>query len=351
MHSQHNIDSGDETVIDLSKRKIVLLLLGASAFVAAGIWMISLGDASIQSQRRFNDPAYVHGLGLVSIVFFGICGLVALKKLFDKKPALVFNKAGIVDNASSVSAGFIPWSQVVGAEIFQIHKQKLLIIKVRDPQEYIARGGSLRRTLNKANYKMVGSPIFIPSNVLGINFSELTSLFDRYQRKYGVGPGGAGMRRTPLGQDVRSPEVTGGHAGHGGDSVKLDVEPEAQLLNWSPGAVRGTVGSGGIGIFVLSVSSLDMLFHIKIPFWPAFTGSLLPMFIFFLAVPDFLPRRVIRPAQWFAAVWYLVFAALSISLAAYRGLQAVEVLLVGFIMLGAWACLVAVRKLRVVRES
>ncbi len=345
------MDSSDETIIELSKTKIVRLLLGASAFVAAGIWMFSLDAASIQSERRFNDPVYVHGLGLVSIVFFGIFGLLALKMVFDKKPGLVFNNSGIVNNTSSVSPGFIPWSEVVGAEIFETQKQKMLIIKVRDPQEYIARGSSLRRTLNKANYKMVGSPISISANALKIDFSELVSLFDQYQRKYGVGPGSADMRHPLLRQDVRSPEALGGHVGHDGDSIKLDVEPEAQLLNWSPGAVRGTVGAGGIGILVLSLSSLDMLFHIQIPFWPAFTVSLLPMFIFFLAVPDFLPRRVVRPAQWFAVVWYLVFAALSISLAAYRGLEAVDVLLAGFIMLGAWPCLVAVRKLRVVHET
>lgn len=348
MHSKHNMDTSDETIIELNKTKIALLLLGASAFVAAGIWMFTLDDASVQSQRRFNDPLFVHGLGLAAIVFFGICGLYALKKLFDGKPGLVFNSSGIVDNASSASAGFIPWSEVVGAEIVEIQKQKMLIIKVRDPQKYIARGSVLRRTLNKANYKMVGSPISISSNAPGIEFSELVSLFDRYRRKYGVGPDNAGMRHPLPGQTVRSPAVHGDHAGNAGDNIEPDAEPEAQLLNWSPSAVKGTLGSGGIGILVLSLSSLDMLFHIQIPFWPAFIGALLPMFIFFLAVPEFLPRGFVRPAQWFAVVWYLVFAALSVSLAAFRGMEAVEVLLVGFILLGAWPCLVAVRKLRVV---
>lgn len=313
--------------------------------------MLTLDDASIQARRRFNDPVYVHGLGLVAIVFFGSCGLYALKKLFDKKPALVFNNSGIVDNASSASAGLIPWSEIVGAQIFEIQKQKLLIIKVRNPQKYIARGNSLKQTLNKANYKMVGSPISISSNTLAIDFSELVALFDQYQRRYGVGPNAADMRYRLPGQDVRSTELLGGRVGHDGDSTKLDVEPAAQLLNWSPGAVKGTVGSGGIGILVLFLSSLDMIFRIQIPFWVGFTVSLLPMFIFFLAVPDFLPTRVVRPAQWFAAVWYLVFSVLSISLAAYRGLEGIEVLLIGFIILGALACLVAIRKLRVARET
>jgi hypothetical protein len=345
------MDSNDETVIGLSKTKLALLLLGATAFVAAGIWMLSLDDASIRTQRRFNDPTYVHGLGLVSIVFFGACGLFALKKLFDKNPGLVFNSSGIVDNASSALAGFIPWSEVAGAEILEIQKQKMLVIRVRDPLEYIARGGSLRRTLNKANYNMVGSPISISSNTLAINFSELVSLFEQYRRKYGVGPGGAEMFHPLTGPDVRSPELLGGRAGHEGDSDEPDVEPEGQLLNWSLGAVRGTVGSGGIGILVLSVSSLDMLFHIQVPLWAAFTVCLLPMLIFFVAVPDFLPRGVVRPAQWFAAALYLVLSAVSLSLAAFRGFGTPDVLLAGFIMLGAWPCLVAVRRLRIVNEA
>ena len=327
----------------------MLLLLGASVFVALGIWMFSLDDAAIRSHRRFNDPLYVHGLGLVGIIFFGSCGLYAFKKLFDNKAALILNNSGIVDNASGVSAGFIPWSEILGAEIFEIQKQKMLIIKVRDPQKYIARGSSLKQKLNKANYRMVGSPISIPSNTLKIKFSELASLFDQYHRKYGVGQGSRNMRHSLPGQTVGSQSGLGGHAGHDADSSKLDVEPKSQLLNWSPSAVKGTVGSGGIGIIVLFLSSLDMIFHIQIPFWPAFIGALLPMFIFVVAVPDFLPHRIIRPAQWFAAVWYFVFAALSISLGAYRGLEAIEFLLVGFILLGAWACLVAVRKLRTSR--
>jgi hypothetical protein len=342
-----NMEPSDETIIKLSKKKIGLILLGASAFIAAGIWMLSLDDASIQSQRRMSSPMYLRGLAIVAIVFFGIFWLVALKKLFETKPGLIFNNAGIVDNASSVSAGFIPWSDVLGAKTFEMQNQKMLIIQVREPEEYIARGSSLKQTLNKANYKMVGSPISISSNTLAIDFSELSALFDRYQGKYGV----ADMDQPLFGQDVRSPEIPGYNIGHGDRSLEANVKPESKLLNWSPLAVRGTVGAGGIGILVLLLSSLDLVFGIQIPFWIGFTLSLLPMFIFFLAVPDFLPRSVVRPAQWFAVVWYLVFAVLSISLALFRGLEGVDVLLIGFILLGALPCVVAIRKLRAPIET
>jgi hypothetical protein len=108
-----------------------------------------------------------------------------ITKLFDKKPGLVFSRSGIVDNSSGASAGFIPWAEIVGAEIFEAHRQKLLIIKVQNPQKYIERGNRLKQTLNRANHKMCGSPIAISSNALKINFSELLSLFDQYRQKFG----------------------------------------------------------------------------------------------------------------------------------------------------------------------
>ena len=159
--------------------------------MAIGIWLLSLDEARIRSSHSFrlffNNPLYVHGLGLVSIVLFGTLALFFFKKLFDKKPGLVFNNSGIVDNASAVSAGFIPWSEVVGSEIFQMQRQKMLVIMVTDPQKYADRGTPLKRTLNKANYKMCGSPIIISSSALKISFSELLTIFNQYQRKYGNG--------------------------------------------------------------------------------------------------------------------------------------------------------------------
>src|SRR6185369_234010 len=119
------MDSNDETIIGTSKKKIVLLLLGAGGLVAIGIFMFVRDDASIQAARGMNNPMMVHGLGLAAIVFFVIFAVVGLKKLFNQKPALILNESGFVDNASSVAAGFIAWSEVVGARIVELQKQKM----------------------------------------------------------------------------------------------------------------------------------------------------------------------------------------------------------------------------------
>lgn len=174
----------DDRIIALSKTKIVLLIIGALAFVALGIWMYQLDAAWIESQRRFNSPLLVHGIGIVSVVFFGFCAAVGIKKLVDTKPGLIFSAAGIVDNSSGASAGLIPWGEIQGFSVFEIKNQKMLVIQLADPQKYVQAGGSMKRALNSMNMKMCGSPIAISSSSLKIDFNDLVSLCDSYHAKY-----------------------------------------------------------------------------------------------------------------------------------------------------------------------
>ena len=179
----------DETVIERSKGKIALMTLGAFAFVVIGIWILTLGAVDIRDGRSFrlffNAPELAYALGVLSIVFFGSLGIFLVKSFFDKKPGLILNSDGILDNASGLSESFVPWSEVTGFDIFEMHRQKMLIVLVTDPKKYANRGNFLKRALNKANANMSGSPIYISSNSLQIGFPELVATFEKYFKKYG----------------------------------------------------------------------------------------------------------------------------------------------------------------------
>ena len=183
------MDSTDEKIIELSKRKIAMLLLGSLLFVAAGIWFLTFDAESIRTDSGFrllfNSPPLAYGIGLVAITVFGFFGFQAIKQFLNKKPGLIFNSSGIVDNASSASAGFIPWSDVLGSHVFEMQGQKMLVIMVKDPEKYANQGSALKRKLNQGNFNMVGSPISISSITLKTNLSELQSLFEEYHRKFG----------------------------------------------------------------------------------------------------------------------------------------------------------------------
>jgi hypothetical protein len=185
MQKMKSMDSSEEKTIELSKTKLLLLIFGSLAFIGLGAWMVSLDAAQIEAQRRFNDPMFVHGIGWLAIAFFGWCGVIGIRKFFDKMPGLIFSSAGITDNSSGVSAGLIPWSDIIGFNIYEIQKQKMLIVLVKNPDIYIEIGSVIKRSLNRANYKMCGSPIAISSNSLKINFDELLKLSNEYFTKYG----------------------------------------------------------------------------------------------------------------------------------------------------------------------
>src|SRR6516164_9557180 len=97
-----------DVVVPLSKGRIILLLLGAVAFVVASIWMWSIADA----QTRFN-PLTMKAAAIAGVSFFGMCAIYSSYKLFDTRPGLIIDEQGIEDHSSAVAAGRIPWEDVV----------------------------------------------------------------------------------------------------------------------------------------------------------------------------------------------------------------------------------------------
>ena len=123
------------------------------------------------------------------------------------------------------------------------------------------------------------------------------------------------------------------------------------MLDWSSGAVRATVGVGGLGFTFYIWFLLKPILHLEVDNWPIFLIAFLPTLIFFFATPDMLPVKIILPAQWMAIIWYFLLAALSVSVAVYRGLMAIDALFAVFILIGAWPCLLAARRLRDAAED
>jgi hypothetical protein len=135
-----------------------------------------LDDDSIQSM-----------VGISSIALSGFSGISAFVKLFDRDPGLIFSAAGILDNSTGVSPELIPWSEIMGARPYVMHKLlKALIIDVKEPQKYLGRGSWLKQFGVNSNYKFYGSPVRISTVILRTSFAELLSVFNRYQQKYGA---------------------------------------------------------------------------------------------------------------------------------------------------------------------
>ncbi len=169
--------SSGRIAIQRSKFKIALLLLLACGFVASGVWIVGLDDAAIEAQRRYNSPFMVHAVGVFTIVFCGVGAVYSLLKLFDSTPGLVIDEAGITDNSSALSAGFIPWSEIVGVTVGKVQRHNFVYIQIREPDRYLASCGPFKRLMINSGPGI--SPIAISSISLKIGFDDLASLIKR----------------------------------------------------------------------------------------------------------------------------------------------------------------------------
>ena len=157
--------------IALNKSKLVALNLGSFAFVAVGTVMILRHYDSLTLKVLAVKTA-----GIAGCIFFGAIAVFTALKLFDKKPGLVVDATGILDNSSSVAAGFIPWADVRGLREILVRNQKFLMIDVIDSEKYVSRSNAFTRMLVVANTKYYGSPVAISSVALSIDFEQLKAM-------------------------------------------------------------------------------------------------------------------------------------------------------------------------------
>lgn len=165
----------EEKIINLSKKKIFLLTFGSIFFVGLGFWMVSFELKNTNDLLTLENVTIEVGIGVLSIIFCGACGLFGIKKLFDSSPGLILNQEGIIDNSSGVAVGKILWSDILSIEKTQIGRQKFVSVIVKDPEKYANYGNFIQRFTNKANMKLCSTPINISSISLCIDQTELYS--------------------------------------------------------------------------------------------------------------------------------------------------------------------------------
>ena len=163
----------------LNKNKLILMLIGSIGFVATGLWFV-INPPTI-SHPLFGNPALIFVTGIAAILFFGLCAVYITRKLPDNKPGLIIDNIGLKDNSSGVSGGQILWSDIENISAVEIHRQKLILLQVKNPQEYIGKQkSSFKRKMMQMNFNMFGTPLSITSNTLQIKFDELLNILNDY---------------------------------------------------------------------------------------------------------------------------------------------------------------------------
>ncbi|MVN22385.1 STM3941 family protein [Mucilaginibacter arboris] len=156
----------------LSKFKLTLILLGALCFVGTGIWLVSKALKAVPTFPI--NRMFLLMIGFASILFFGICTVAILLKLFQKIPGIIIDANGITDHSSGISSGLIKWDDITHIDIVEVSRQKLIMLYVVNPDEYIQRHSNfLKRKASLFNYQRYGTPLGITTNDLKCTTQKL----------------------------------------------------------------------------------------------------------------------------------------------------------------------------------
>lgn len=167
----------EEVVYFPSKKKLTLAAIGSLVFVLVGIWMLTDESASLGPFERMT--------GAAAIVFFGLCLVYVIYRLVVNKQALTINRAGIVDNASAVSVGFVAWEEIACATIYSQSGNRFIGIELKSPDAFLSRVGPAKRKLLNLNLA-VGAPLMnIPETALPVKLEIVYEQMERFSgRKF-----------------------------------------------------------------------------------------------------------------------------------------------------------------------
>jgi hypothetical protein len=141
--------------------KQVVLGVGAAVFVVLGVVLLLSGGIV--------RPV----IGGVAILVFGLFGVLWARQVASSRPALVVDTRGITDHASAIGAGFVPWSEITGLGTWSSNGQTIVTVGVADPAAVLARVGPLARIPMRANVRLCGSPVTLPTNALPFSADQL----------------------------------------------------------------------------------------------------------------------------------------------------------------------------------
>lgn len=163
--------------IPLSRKKMLLLLLGCIVFVALGFWFaISPPDVD---DYIWGNPVVSFWFAVFFIVFFSVAGVAFIRKLLNKAPGMIIDETGIVDNSSGASGGRILWKEIKEFSTATVYTQRFIVVRFKDPQEYLSRQTGIKRRMMQLNYKTYNAPVAINVNTLKISFKELNDMLLR----------------------------------------------------------------------------------------------------------------------------------------------------------------------------
>ena len=169
----------DERIeIPQNKQRLIILLVSSLVFFAIGIWFVS--NPGYFKNGMVGNPDIVSGIGMLTIVVFGLSAFAVGKKMIDQQPGIIIDKTGITDNSSGISAGHIKWRDIKEIKIVKLVNKKFVNIVLMQP---VNKNTDPKKKAKKNDDVVVS----ISNNTLQCTFEELESTLKTAFEKYKTG--------------------------------------------------------------------------------------------------------------------------------------------------------------------
>ena len=169
--------------INSSKKKSLLLLISSIAFVVLGFWLLI--EADNLTGWRGRNPIFTRGIGIASILFFGLGVFIGIKRLIKSEIALIIDTKGLNVNPKKSMTEYIKWSDINGFEEIKIQSTRIVIIGVKNPDYWLEKETSgFRRKLMQFNINNYNSPFNIAASGLDISSDKLIETLNNYYDRH-----------------------------------------------------------------------------------------------------------------------------------------------------------------------
>ena len=166
-----------------SKKKAIITLLGSVVFVTLGIWCVF--EPNSHTGLKTRNPNVVIGMGILSILFFGLGIFLSIKRLIKSEIALIISTEGLNINPKKSLFEVIRWSDILGFNEIKIGRSKAIIICVKNPKYWLDKEtNTIRKKLMQFSLSNYNSPFNISALGLDISSDKLIETLSSYFEKY-----------------------------------------------------------------------------------------------------------------------------------------------------------------------
>lgn len=173
MKSDTQSNYPDNIQIPFSKKKIIIYILLAGIFILISSFILINKNITVYEKYVF----------ILCLVMCSVIELALISRLFDKRPGLIINRKGIIDNSTFTSLGFINWKSIKAIYYSKSFNQKVIHIELINTEEILKNQIIFIQLLARLNKQKFKTGIDLSSKLLNCSLSDLNRVLqNEYKR-------------------------------------------------------------------------------------------------------------------------------------------------------------------------